>query len=212
MWKISKVVFEKSGTRREHFPKEPRLPQVAFVGRSNVGKSSLLNSIVNRKRLAKVSNTPGRTQLVNFFIVDDKVRLVDLPGYGFAQAPQAVKGEWEKMILTYLTDNPQLRGLCALFDIRRTPSSEDIALLNWLQHYQVPFIAVLTKADKLVRSHQALAKQEMVRFLEAYSPREVVLFSATTRQGRHEVLGALGRLLKEDASTEPADSQSPESA
>src|SRR5690606_16915625 len=92
-WVIKDVEFETSGTRRSHFPQEPRLPQVAFVGRSNVGKSSLLNVLVNRKRIAKVSNTPGRTQLVNFFMVNGDTRLVDLPGYGFAKAPKTVKSQ-----------------------------------------------------------------------------------------------------------------------
>src|SRR5215207_2131012 len=134
---IRSVEFEKSGTKASHFPMMPPLPEIAFVGRSNVGKSSLLNVLVNRKRIAKVSNTPGRTQLVNFFIVNDRFRLVDLPGYGFAKAPVAVKSQWDSMITSYLTDNGQLKAIIALFDIRREPSKEDIALLDWLKHYQV---------------------------------------------------------------------------
>lgn len=192
---IRSVEFEKSGTRPAHFPKEPMLPEIAFVGRSNVGKSSLLNSLVNRKRLAKVSNTPGRTQLVNFFRVNDAIRFVDLPGYGFAKAPQSVKSTWDKMIRSYLENNAQLRAICALFDIRRELSEEDRALLKWVSHYDIPFIAVLTKADKLVRSHQAQAVRRLSDELQPYAPAAIQSFSSTTRQGREELLMDLNRLL-----------------
>lgn len=194
-WHIKSVEFEKSGTQPKHFPKEPPLPQVAFVGRSNVGKSSMLNLLVNRKRIAHVSRTPGRTQLVNFFIVNGDTRLVDLPGYGFARAPMEVKAQWDKMISGYLLDNPDLRLVVALFDSRRTPTEEDEALLNWLSHYEMPFIAVLTKADKLTRSAQAQKKKEMKQWLEPWQPQDVFLFSVLKRQGRDEVLRAIKAAL-----------------
>jgi len=175
------------------------MPQVAFVGRSNVGKSSLLNVIVNRKRLAHVSSTPGRTQLVNFFIVNGNTRLVDLPGYGFARAPREVKATWDKMISDYLLENENLRVVVTLFDMRRNPTDEDEALLEWLNHYGIPFIAVLTKADKLTRSAQSQTWKKLAGWLEKWQPRAVVCFSALSRQGRDDVLTEIGAALSEES-------------
>jgi len=192
---IKNVEFEKSGTRAVHWPVEPSLPEIAFVGRSNVGKSSLLNSLTNRKRLAKVSNTPGRTQLVNFFRVNDEVRFVDLPGYGFAKVPVSVKADWDKMIGGYLRDNLRLKLVVALFDIRREPSGEDVAMLDWLEHYGIRFVVVLTKADKLVRSKQAEALRRLTQWFEPRNPVGVILYSTQTRQGRDDLLGVLGQVI-----------------
>lgn len=204
-WHIKDVVFEKSGSKRSHFPRSPRLPQVAFVGRSNVGKSSLLNVLVNRKRMAHVSRTPGRTQLVNFFIVNGDTRLVDLPGYGFAKAPKEVKAQWDQMITGYLLENPDLKLVVTLFDMRRDPTAEDETLLEWLQHYEIPFMAVLTKSDKLTRSAQAQTKKKLGKWLEPYGPQNVVLFSALNRQGRDDVLRAVGAGLARAESEDDED-------
>ena len=194
-WVIRNVDFEKSGTQRKHFPKDPKLPELAFVGRSNVGKSSLLNVLVNRKRLAHVSSTPGRTQLVNFFLVNGDVRLVDLPGYGFAKAPKEVKQHWNKMITQYLLGNRQLRLVVTLFDARRELTAEDKTLLDRLKNYNFPFIAVITKADKLNRSQQMQARKKLTADLAAWEPGAVVLFSAANRQGREELLLTIGEIL-----------------
>lgn len=198
-WVIKSVEFEKSGSQRKHFPKEPRLPEVAFVGRSNVGKSSLLNVLVNRKRIAKVSRTPGRTQLVNFFLVNGDTRLVDLPGYGFAKAPREVKQQWDKMITNYLLGNRNLRLVVTLFDVRRDPTEEDENLLNWLKHYDFDFLAVITKSDKLTRSGQMQARQKLSKWLEQWNPRGIVLFSALNRSGRDDLLLEIGNILAEPA-------------
>ena len=192
---IRTVEFAKSGTRREHYPQDS-LPQVAFVGRSNVGKSSLLNTLCNRKRLAHVSNTPGRTQLVNFFTVNSELYFVDLPGYGFAKAPGHVRTTWEKMIVNYLKGNARLRLVMALFDARRTPTDEDLALLDWLQHYQLPFTAVMTKADKLTRNGQAQALTALKKTLASRNPVAVHLFSSQTRQGKEAILETIGGVLR----------------
>lgn len=197
MLNIYKAEFEKSGTRPDHYPTDP-LPEIAFVGKSNVGKSSLLNILANRKQLAHVSSTPGRTQLINFFrINDDKVRFVDLPGYGFAKAPKLVAGGWERMIISYLTTSTNLRALCALFDIRRTMTEEDEVLLRWLRHHDIPFIAVLTKADKLTRSQQSKARAEIQKTLSLYAPIDIVLFSSTNRQGRDELLELIEKIVEQ---------------
>lgn len=191
---IRSVEFEKSATRPSHFAKD-ELPEIAFVGRSNVGKSSLLNVLVNRKRLARVSATPGHTQLINFFLLNDEARLVDLPGYGFAKAPKSVTKTWGMMVTAYLAQSKNLRGIFALFDIRRQIADDDKLLLDWLRHYQIPFAAVLTKADKLTRGNQAKAKREIERDLEPYNPFAVHLFSAQTRQGRDDLLRTAAALL-----------------
>jgi len=211
-WVIRHVEFETSGTQRKHFPKEPSLPEIAFVGRSNVGKSSLLNALVNRKRLAHVSSTPGRTQLVNFFMVNGDTRLVDLPGYGFAKAPKEVKQHWDKMITNYLLGNRQLRLVVTLFDSRRDLTPEDESLLNWLKHYDFPFLVVITKSDKLNRSQQAQKKRQLTQQLAPWNPKGVVLFSALNRSGRDELLIEVGRLLAESSVRDPRLAQPSEAA
>jgi GTP-binding protein len=191
---IKSVEFLKSATRREHFP-AGAMPQLAFVGRSNVGKSSLLNVLSNRRRLAHVSSTPGRTQLVNFFTVNGALYFVDLPGYGFAKAPESVRRNWEKMITGYLQGNARLKGVFALFDIRRELSEEDRALLDWLTHFGIPFVAVVTKADKLARGAQAQALRRITEEFAPHAPVAVHLFSAQTRHGRDEILATAAGLL-----------------
>jgi GTP-binding protein len=191
---ITEVEFEKSATRPQHYPAD-ELPHVAFVGRSNVGKSSLLNMLANRKRLARVSATPGHTQLINFFKVNRAAYFVDLPGYGFARAPKDVQSGWEKMITTYLADNPRLRAVVAIFDVRHDRTAKDRELLEWLRHYCVPFIAAMTKADKLTRSQQADALRRAKQEFEPYAPIAVHLISAQSRQGREEILETIGHAL-----------------
>lgn len=194
---VRQVEFVKSATRREHFPKDD-LPQVAFVGRSNVGKSSLLNVLSNRKQLAHVSSTPGRTQLINFFKVNGSAYFVDLPGYGFAKAPQSVKSGWEKMITGYLEKSKQLKAVVALFDARRERTAEDQALLEWLAHLEIPFVAVLTKVDKLTHSQQLQAVRAFRAELELHAPLAIIPFSSQTRLGREELLQSVGRALGVD--------------
>jgi len=196
-WVIKSVNYEKSGTDRKHFPKEPKLPEIAFVGRSNVGKSSMLNALVNRRRLAHVSSTPGRTQLVNFFLVNGNVRLVDLPGYGFAKAPIALKQTWGRMITQFLLGNKNLRLVVCLFDVRREPTDEDVTLLDWLKHYNFPFIAVITKSDKLTHSEKIKARNKLAKWLEAWSPHEIILFSSVNKSGRDELLTVINQVLAE---------------
>ena len=168
---------------------------VAFAGRSNVGKSSLLNVLANRKGLARVSSTPGHTQLLNFFLVNQSAYFVDLPGYGFARAPKNVSVQWEKMITAFLRNNPALKAVVSIFDARRELTHEDVLLLEWLCHHQIPFLAVLTKADKLVRSHQVEALSRFDASVRELAHEPAVLFSATTRQGREELLEAIGRAI-----------------
>lgn len=174
------------------------MPEVAFAGRSNVGKSSLINTLVNRKRLVKTSRTPGRTQLVNFFSVNDSLGLVDLPGYGYAKVPAAVKKAWRPMIEAYLTQRSCLRGVVLILDIRRTPGVDETLFLNWLAKHEIPVLLAVTKADKLSKTKQTKQLQTISKTL-ALDPEFLIMFSAKTRQGKETVWEAIGELLEKDA-------------
>ena len=182
---IKSAVFIKSAVRPENFPEEG-WPEVAFAGRSNVGKSSLINVLVNRKGLVRTSSTPGRTQLINFFSINENRFLVDLPGYGFAQVPLAVKRQWGPMVQSYLERRSTLRAVVLLFDIRRIPREEDLQLLDWLEEGNIPTIPVITKIDKVSRGQRA---RQIKPILEATGlPADAfTFFSALTREGREEI-------------------------
>ena len=183
--KISSADFIKSATRPGNYPPE-QFPEIAFAGRSNVGKSSLINVLVNRKSLVRTSSTPGRTQLINFFNINDHFSLVDLPGYGYAKVPLSVKKAWGPMIRTYLEVRESLYGVVFIFDIRRVPREEDIRFLDWLEEFGVPTIPVITKIDKVNRSKRDKQIQTIVE--ETGLPRDAfTLFSATTREGSDEI-------------------------
>lgn len=142
--------FAGAASRPDHLPVFP-LPEVAFAGRSNVGKSSLLNRLVGRRGLARVSRTPGRTQQINFFVVGEEIVFADLPGYGFARVPLEVQGAWKGLVEGYLAQRPQLAAVCVLIDIRRGPEEDDRMLFDYLASLGIPAFAALTKADKLAR-------------------------------------------------------------
>ena len=181
---------EKHGWR----PDSP-LPEVAFAGRSNVGKSSLLNSLVRRKSFARVSRTPGRTREINFFRVNNGFVLVDLPGYGYARVSKEKKSEWRPMIESYLRRTTQLRGIVLLLDIRREPSEDDRAMLDFLAEVEVPTIVALTKIDKLSKAGAQESAAEIIRVL-ALQADQVIPFSAHTGEGRVELLEAIASLVE----------------
>jgi GTP-binding protein len=175
---------------------ESSLPEVAFAGRSNVGKSSLLNTLVRRKSFARVSRTPGRTREINFFRVNNAFVLVDLPGYGYARISKEKKKGWRPMIESYLRRTTQLRGIVLLLDIRREPSEDDRAMLDFLAEVEVPTIVVLTKADKLSKAGARERAAEISRAL-ALGDDQVIQFSAQTGEGRVELLEALMQIVEE---------------
>jgi GTP-binding protein len=166
------------------------LPEIAFLGRSNVGKSSLLNALARSRNLARVSAQPGRTQTVNFFRVGHEMYLADLPGYGYARVPEAVRAGWEQIVTTYLTDRAPLALCLFLVDSRHEPSKGDQTLREWLEHFGLPYVVAATKADKL-------GKVELARRMKALregigrAARDVIAVSAETRAGIDELWGAM---------------------
>ena len=194
--KILSAEFVTSAAGRKQFPAD-RKPQVAFAGRSNVGKSSLINAILNRKSLVKTSSTPGKTQLINFFLINGTFYCVDLPGYGYAKAPRSVVDAWAPMIEGYIKGSPQIRGVVVLLDIRREPDDRDQRLIAWLGQYAIPALFVLTKADKLKRGEMAKARQMIARRLGlADLP---LLTSVKSGLGIGELRTEIARRLREPA-------------
>jgi GTP-binding protein len=189
---IKSAEFVTSATKPSQYPPEG-LPEIAFAGRSNVGKSSLINVLVNRKQLVKTSSTPGRTQLINFFDINDWITFVDLPGYGYAKVPAAVRKKWGPMIETYLSGRHTLKGVVVILDIRRTPREEEHDLIAWLEHYAIASILVLTKTDKLSKTKLAQQRAAVARSL-ARDAADLILFSAKSRQGREDVWQAIERI------------------
>ena len=184
------------------------LPQVAFSGRSNVGKSSLINTVLNRTRspVARVSSTPGKTREINFFRVtavteaDQPLEffLVDLPGYGYAKVPQAVKQQWQKLMEWYLRNTPQLRGVVQLIDVRHDPTEGDHTMIRYLTETETPALFVLTKVDKLTRSARGSQVRGVVRALGVDAD-QVIEFSAVTGEGKTDLLDTLEAILSSQA-------------
>lgn len=189
--KIHSAEFIKSAFEESHWV-EDNLPEISFLGRSNVGKSSLLNSLLNRKKLAKTSNTPGRTQSINFFIINEAFYFVDLPGYGYAKVPKNVRNEWGKMAEDYLAKREKLVLSIQLVDSRHDPTVLDKQLYEWLTHYGNNNLIVATKADKL--SNNKLLNS--LRNIKKNMPEsEVLPYSSVTGKGKDEVWQAIEKAL-----------------
>jgi GTP-binding protein len=191
---IKTAVYQQGAVKPDQYPTDS-LPEIALAGRSNVGKSSLINVLVNRKKLARTSGQPGKTQILNFFLINDAFYLVDLPGYGFARVPKSVKMQWGKMIDQYLVNRGNLVGVIQLLDIRHPPSKEDIQMFEWLKTYQKQIIIVCTKADKISKgrwpSHLKVIKQDL-----NLRPGDIVIpCSATNGTGIEELRKTIGDLV-----------------
>ena len=162
--KIRSAEFILSASSPWQFP-SPTLPEIAFAGRSNVGKSTLINSLLNRKKLVKTSSTPGKTQLINFFKINDKFHFVDLPGYGFAKVPETVRQQWQRLIEAYLQERESLRNVVLIIDSRHGPTSQDRQLKEWLDYYDRPVLIVASKIDKLkrgqIQNHLKIIRQDL---------------------------------------------------
>jgi GTP-binding protein len=191
---IRKLEFIGGMAAADGWRPESELPEVAFAGRSNVGKSSLLNTLVRRKSFARVSRTPGRTREINFFRVNSHFVLADLPGYGYARISKEKKADWKPLIEGYLRHTPTLAGVVQLLDIRRDPSDDDIQMLDYLAELELPTVVVLTKKDKLSRLEADKRTGDIMESL-SLSKEQVILFSATTGEGRDELAEAIASLV-----------------
>lgn len=170
---FKKAEFVKSIKDIKNKP-EISFPEIAFAGRSNVGKSSLMNAILNRKKLVKISSTPGKTQLINYFLINDKFYFVDLPGYGYANIPKSILKSWQKMIESYILKNLNLRLVALLIDSRHDIMNSDLQMAEWLDHNTIPFIIVLTKTDKLPKTK---LQRQLKIFNQAFPDHHVIPFS-----------------------------------
>ena len=188
--KITTVEFAGAATQPGGAPKLP-YPEIAFAGRSNVGKSSLINRLLERK-IARTSSTPGRTQQLNFFVVNEKFTFVDLPGYGYAKVSKQDRQHWRQLIEDYLVNARNLRGVIIIVDVRRGPEAEEEALCNFLAHHQRPFLIVATKSDKLKRAELEKQHKALTGKLDGYEP---LLFSAENNTGKEELWRAIEELV-----------------
>lgn len=191
---VKQADFVKSAVFEKDYPSELENMEFAFVGRSNVGKSSLINSITGRNKLAKTSKTPGRTQLINYFLINREVFFVDLPGYGFAKVPKEMKKEWGQTMERYLA-SPRNKLVFVLLDIRRIPSEEDLEMLTWLDHYNTPFKIIFTKMDKVSNNEKFKALKDIRTKIE-FSNDDVLFHSSHNNSGRDQVLEFIGTHLK----------------
>src|SRR5689334_13884423 len=173
---------------------ETTLPEVAFAGRSNVGKSSLINTLLRRSKAARVSNTPGRTREINFFKVNDQFILVDLPGYGYARISKDRKAEWKPMIESYLSSSPNLKGIVQLLDVRHDPTKEDLQMFDFLAQVGVPTMVVMTKTDKLSQA-QAKTRITAITASLGLEDDQVIPFSSETGEGRDDLAESVISLI-----------------
>ncbi|MGX5377371.1 ribosome biogenesis GTP-binding protein YihA/YsxC [Ligilactobacillus sp. LYQ135] len=163
------------------------LPEITLTGRSNVGKSSLINTLVNRKKLARTSSQPGKTQTLNFYDIEDQLYFVDVPGYGYAKVSQKDRNKWAKMIETYFEQRQETRGVISLVDARHAPTKLDVQMINFIHYYQLPLLVVGTKVDKIPKSKWNKSESQIRKTLNLGPDDQVQLFSAQTKHGKVEV-------------------------
>ncbi|UCB52997.1 MAG: YihA family ribosome biogenesis GTP-binding protein [Candidatus Zixiibacteriota bacterium] len=194
-FRVKSATYLKSVVDLKNLPRD-RLPEVAFAGRSNVGKSSALNRLVNVKSLAKISSTPGKTRMINFFLVNKNLYFVDLPGYGYAKTSKSMQRSWGKLVEDYLKGREDLRGTVLLIDSRRGLLAPDLQLLEWLDFYGREKLVVLTKKDKLSRSAASESARKTCGALKL-APDSLVLFSAKTGEGKDKILNWIQQVISE---------------
>jgi len=189
--RITSAEFVKSAFTEDDWPRV-ELPEIAFLGRSNVGKSSLMNSLLGVKGLARTSSTPGRTQSLNFFLLNKRFHFVDLPGYGYARVPKEIRQSWGEMAENYLAKRTRLMLSIQIVDSRHEPTTLDLQLHDWLQHHRRPQLIVATKSDKLSQND---LRKSIARVRHLMNTENVIAYSATTKKGRDEIWRAIEKAL-----------------
>ena len=190
--KVTSTEFIKSAFKEDDWPPDKR-PEIAFMGRSNVGKSSLINSLLRVHRLARISSTPGRTQSLNFFLINESLRFVDLPGFGYARVPKSIKSTWGEMVTTYLAKRSQLMLSIHIVDSRHEPTKLDLQLHEWLKHTAKPRLIVATKSDKLSNNE---LRESLGRAKRMFGEERVIAYSSRTARGRDEVWREIENALR----------------
>lgn len=192
--KITQAEFVISAVSKEQYP-DDRLPEIALAGRSNVGKSSFINKMLNRKKLARTSSKPGKTQTLNFYLVNDSFYFVDVPGYGYAKVSKQEKKKWGAMIETYLTRREDLKAVIIIVDLRHTPTEDDVMMYEFLKHYGIPAIIIATKADKIPKGKWQRHLRVVKETLNTEEEDPVIIFSAEKGTGKQETWNAITTLL-----------------
>ena len=192
--RISSARFVKSARQPDDFPHDRR-PEIAFCGRSNIGKSSLLNALTNSRGLARTSSTPGRTQTINFFLIDERIYFVDLPGYGYAKVSKSIRDTWGGMVEDYFVGRAELKLALMLVDCRIPPTESDKTMKEWLDHHRIPNAVVLMKTDKLSKNQLNQALRTSASLLKT---KETIAFSAVTGLGKDAVLARIREAIAQD--------------
>lgn len=192
---VTKAELVISAVKPEQYP-DGLLPEFALAGRSNVGKSSFINKMINRKNLARTSSKPGKTQTLNFYLINESLYFVDVPGYGFAKVSKKEREAWGKMMETYFTTREQLRAVVLIVDLRHPPTKDDVMMYEFLKHYEIPAIIVATKADKVPKGKWQKHQKVVRETLNIADGDELIVFSAETGQGKEEAWAALERFFK----------------
>lgn len=195
--KINSIKFVGSVAKLKQLPKI-RLPEIAFSGRSNVGKSSLINSLLNRKKLAKTSSTPGKTRLLNYFEINESFYMVDLPGYGYAKISHNERLAWKRLLESYLSKNDYIRGVVQIIDSRHGITKLDEDMLNWLSFLEIPTVVVATKVDKLPKSRAKHLVQRIEKDVQLFGGTSVLPYSSVTKIGKAELWQSIDDLLKNE--------------
>jgi GTP-binding protein len=188
--KVNEAELVISAVKKEQYPHD-RLPEFALAGRSNVGKSSFINKMINRKALARTSSKPGKTQTLNFYKIENSMYFVDVPGYGFAKVSKLEREKWGKMIETYITIREQLKAVLLIVDLRHPPTNDDCLMYDFLKHHQIPCIVVATKADKIPKGKWASHLKTARDTLKLRSGDEIILFSSETGEGKDKIWATL---------------------